>query len=277
MLKFLYKTFVGRVILQLLCMRWVSVAVGKFLDSRLSKIFVKGFVRRNNIDLSEYYSDSFRSFNDCFTRQIKEGKRPISYDPCQFISPCDGLLSIYNIDEGTKFCVKGSSYTVSSLLNNPDIAKEFCGGTALVFRLCVSHYHRYIYIDNAEKSDNVFIKGKLHTVRPIALENVPVFKENCREYTVLDTENFGKVVQIEVGAMLVGKIKNHHGKAKVLRGEEKGMFLYGGSTVILLVKKDALNLRESLLPIADTGREFDVLMGECLGRKNVCQNNLQTE
>jgi phosphatidylserine decarboxylase len=124
-----------------------------------------------------------------------------------------------------------------------------------------------VYVDNASKGDNIFIKGRLHTVRPIALEKTPVFKENCREYTVMQTENFGAVTQIEVGALLVGKIKNHHANACVKRGEEKGMFLYGGSTVILLLEKGAAVMREELFTATEGGEETSVRMGERLGTK----------
>ena len=80
-------------------------------------------------------------------------------------------------------------------------------------------------MDDAKKGENVFIKGKLHTVRPIALREVPVFVENCREYTVMDTAHCGTVTQVEVGALLVGKICNRDGAGDVKRGAEKGMFL----------------------------------------------------
>ena len=80
-----------------------------------------------------------------------------------------------------------------------------------MFRLTVEDYHRYFYIDGGSKGENVFIEGRLHTVQPIALEHRRVFTENCREYTVLHTENFGDVTQVEVGAMMVGRIVNNQG------------------------------------------------------------------
>jgi phosphatidylserine decarboxylase len=129
----------------------------------------------------------------------------------------------------------------------------------------VNHYHRYCYIDDGKKGENVFIPGKLHTVRPIALRSVPVFTENCREYTLMDTENFGTVAQIEVGAMLVGKIANLHGSGHMTRGEEKGRFLYGGSTIVVLLQKDAVKLRDDLWEMTAKEEEVPVKMGECIG------------
>ena len=235
------------------------------MNTRLSKVFISGFVKKNNIDLSDYYSDDFKCFNDCFTRRIREGKRPMETDVNAFVSPCDAFLSVYNISDDLSMDIKGSRYTVSDLLGNNSISGDFDGGYALVFRLCVHHYHRYVYFDSGKKGENVFIPGKLHTVRPIALETYPVFIQNCREYTVMETDNFGKAIQIEVGALLVGKIQNHHGEYSFSRGEEKGTFLYGGSTVVLLLEKDKVLLRDDLIEASMLDSEVAVIMGERLG------------
>jgi phosphatidylserine decarboxylase len=266
-LRFLYCTLLGRLILKLLVARWISKLVGKFLDSGMSRPLIKKFVKKNGIDLGDFYSDDFKCFNDCFTRKIKEGKRDIVSDSDALISPCDSLLSAYTIDDDTVLNIKGSDYKIADLVCDCSLAQSFKGGVALVFRLCVTHYHRYIYFDNGTKGDNIFIKGQLHTVRPIALEALPVFKRNCREYTVMNTENFGTSVQIEVGALLVGKIQNNHGACEFKRGEEKGMFLYGGSTVVLLLQKNKAELRKEIFEATARGEETSVLMGEKLGVK----------
>ena len=265
-LRFLYRTLVGRFILKIITARWISKLVGKILDSRISKPLISRFVKKNNIDLSEFYSDNFSCFNDCFTRKIREGKRVIDKSPQALVSPCDSLLSAYNIDESLVLKIKGSEYKISDLLNNSSLAESFNGGLALVFRLCVTHYHRYIYFDSGKKGDNVFIGGKLHTVRPIALETLPVFVRNCREYTIMQTEHFGTAAQIEVGALLVGKIKNHHKEYSFVRGEEKGMFLYGGSTIVILLQKDKVHIRDDIFKATKNGEETDVLLGECIGK-----------
>lgn len=268
-LRFLYDTAIGRIILRVLISRTISKLAGAYLDSRFSKSLIKGFVKKNNIDLAEYESDNFKCFNDCFSRKIKEGKRPFSDKRGDLCSPCDSLLSAYRIENGTVLAIKQSRYTVESLLKDKELAERYKDGTCLVLRLCVHHYHRYAYFDNGTKGENVFIKGKLHTVRPIAMEHYPVFVENCREYTVIDTENFGTAVQMEVGAMLVGKIKNHHGAKKVCRGEEKGTFLYGGSTIVLLFEKDKVYISKELFEKTDDGVETPVKMGEVIGKASM--------
>ncbi len=266
MLHFLYHTAIGRLLLKPLCAPWLSEKAGAFLNTGISRILIDPFVKKNGIDLSEYESDHFRCFNDCFSRQIKPGRRPICLKAEALIAPCDGLLSVYPIREGSVFPVKQSFYTIEDLLNRDPCAKDFEGGTCLVFRLCVNHYHRYCYPDDARKGKNVFIPGRLHTVRPVALAARPVFVQNSREYTLLQTQNFGEVLQMEVGAMLVGKIKNYEsGEATVKRGQEKGMFLYGGSTIILLLANDQVRLRKEITEASAQGREFPVKMGEQIG------------
>ncbi len=264
-LEFLYGTPVGRLLLKPLCSRGVSRAAGVFLSSPLSRPLIRPFVRKNNIDLREYESSHFRCFNDCFSRRIRPSQRPIATDPGALIAPCDGWLSAYAIRSGMVINVKQSRYTISDLLKDESLAREFEGGLCLVFRLCVDNYHRYCYVDDGQKGENIFIPGKLHTVRPIALRRVPVFCENCREYTVIESEHFGRLVQMEVGAMLVGRIRNYHGAGPVVRGREKGMFLYGGSTVILLVKAGSVKIDRKLLRDTAQGKELPVKMGQKVG------------
>lgn len=264
-LKFLYGTSIGRVMLRPLVSKRLSVLVGKYMDSNKSTKMIPSFVKKNNINLDDYESKNYNSFNDFFTRKIKSELRPVEMDPKAFIAPCDGLLSAYHIEKGLVLPIKQSYYSINTLLRNNEIAKEYENGICLVFRLCVHHYHRYHYLDNVEKSENVHIDGIYHTVRPIALEKKAVFIENSREYTVMETENFGKVTQIEVGAMLVGKIDNYHGLGKHIRGEEKGKFLYGGSTIIVLVKEGAVDFPEELFKMTSNGIEKEVKFGEKLG------------
>lgn len=264
-LKFLYRTIPGRMILKFLTRPSLSNACGRFLDSDLSHFLIQPFVKENGIRVSDYEMDDVRSFNDFFSREIKEGLRPIDMDEKHLIAPCDGLLSVWKIREDTVLPVKQSNYTISSLLRNPKLAAHYRDGYCLVFRLCVNHYHRYCYVDSGKKSRNVFLPGVLHTVRPIALAQYPVFTENSRAYTLIRTPEFGTVVQMEVGAMLVGRIVNHEQGAQVIRGAEKGMFQYGGSTIIVLVGKDQVTMREDLLKNAQFGKETAVQMGETIG------------
>lgn len=264
-LDFLYHTVPGRAVLKLLTARPLSTMCGIYLDSAHSAWLNKSFLEKNGIDLSEYEPVEYRSFNECFSRKIRPELRPIDREPSHLIAPCDGLLSAYRITEQTVIPCKQSSYSIARLLKSKKLAARYTDGTCLVFRLCVNHYHRYSYIETGKKTENYYIPGILHTVQPVALAQSPVFTENSREYTVIRTEQFGDIVQMEVGAMLVGKIKNYHGKKQVTRGEEKGCFLYGGSTIIVLLEKDRVELPDWLYEATEEGGEVPVKLGEMLG------------
>lgn len=266
MLNFLYRTVPGRLILKPLVRPGFSKAAGKFCDSRASRFLIPGFIKKNNICMDEFEAIKYGSFNQFFCRKIKPGMRPVDDNAEAFVAPCDGLLSTYHIEDGLVIPIKGSRYGIADLLRDPKLASEYNGGTCLVFRLCVNHYHRYIYLDNGTKTNNKFIPGVLHTVRPIALRTVPVFTENSREYTILETENFGNVIQMEVGAMLVGRIRNLHGISKIRRGQEKGYFEYGGSTIIVLVKPDKASFPAEFFETTDKGEEIPVKMGQRLNK-----------
>ena len=127
---------------------------------------------------------------------------------------------------------------LATMSEDDKAADEFKDGLCLIFRLSVDDYHRYCYVDSGYKSDNHYIKGVLHTVQPVAVVGEKALVKNSREYTFLFTDNFGKIVQVEIGALLVGRIKNHHGAQEIIKGQEKGFFEYGGSTIVLLLKKE---------------------------------------
>lgn len=262
-LRLLYETKPGRILLRPLVSRPVSELSGKLLDSRASKLLIKPFVKKNQIDCDDYILDDIESFNDFFCRRIRPELRNIHKGEDLLIAPCDGLLSVTRIREGRVLKVKQSSFTVRDLLRDRKLAKRFEGGYALVYRLCVNHYHRYIYFDSGKKYRNRRIEGIYHTVRPVALENGPVFVQNTREYAVIDSRRFGRCVQMEVGAMLVGRIVNRHKAGRrVLRGMEKGHFEYGGSTIIVLIPKDKAVIDRSIL---ESKEEYPVQMGDVIG------------
>ena len=270
---FLYRTKAGRRLLPILTDRRLSELCGAWLDSPFSGWLIPFFVRHNGIRLEEYDTRGMKSFNDCFSRKILPGLRPVDMNPDSLIAPCDGLLKAFRIRRDTVLNVKEAGYTLSSLLGSSRLAAHFEDGLCLVFRLRVDHYHRYCYVDSGVKSRNLFIPGCLHTVRPAALEAYPVFTTNCREYALIRTENFGTVVQMEVGAMLVGRICNHRQEGSVLRGEEKGFFQYGGSTVIVLLQKGKALLDSGITEASLSGRETPVKLGQKIGRS--CQLSKQ--
>lgn len=266
MLGLLYGNAFGRAVLRVLISPVVSKAAGCFLSSRLSVGLIHPFVRKNGIDLTQFEPARFRSYNEFFSRKIRAGLRPIDREPSHLIAPCDSKLTVLPITPESRFLLKNTLYTLPDLLKNKALAASYAGGYAMIFRLTVDDYHRYCYVDDGEKEGNVRIPGVLHTVNPIANDVYPIYKENAREYSVLHSRHFGKVLMMEVGALLVGKIVNHHGAARVCRGQEKGYFEFGGSTVVLLLEKDKAVIDGDLLENSRRNIETVVRMGEKIGR-----------
>ncbi|MBR1723238.1 MAG: phosphatidylserine decarboxylase, partial [Treponema sp.] len=147
------------------------------------------------------------------------------------------------------------------------LIESFNGGLCLVFRLCATDYHRYCYIDNGSQNGNHFIEGSLYSVQPLAAENFRLYTKNRRSWTLMETENFGKVAQIEIGAFSVGGIKNHLEKASFQKGSEKGYFDLHGSTIVLLFQKDKIKLLEQIQSATEKGLEFRVKIGQHIGNK----------
>ena len=265
LLSFLYTNIFGRMLLKPLIQPQVSKLAGRYLSSALSKWLIPKFIERNEIDMDIYEECDYSSFNDFFTRKIKPDCRPVPEDLDVLISPCDCLATVYPIQENTTFSIKNTEYTLRSLLRSPRLAKRFRGGYAYVLRLTVEDYHRYLYSVSGKQSKNYHIDGTFHTVNPIANDYLPIYKENTREYTVIRSKEFDDVLQMEVGALLVGKISNHKQSTVVTRGEEKGFFEYGGSTIVVLTQKGRVTPRSDLLTNSKNGYETKVLQAHPLG------------
>ena len=265
LLSFLYTNIFGRMLLKPLIQPQVSKLAGRYLSSAHSKWLISKFIERNEINMDIYEECDYSSFNDFFTRKIKPDSRPVPEDLDVLISPCDCLATVYPIQENTTFSIKNTEYTLRSLLRSPRLAKRFRSGYAYILRLTVEDYHRYLYSVSGKQSKNYHIDGTFHTVNPIANDYLPIYKENTREYTVIHSKEFGDVLQMEVGALLVGKISNHKQSTVVTRGEEKGFFEYGGSTIVVLNQKGRVTPRSDILTNSKNGYETKVLQAHPLG------------
>ena len=267
-LAFLYNNPVGKVVLKLLCRRFISNMGKIYMESPFSKARIKKLIKQHSIDMSQYEQRDFGSFNDFFTRKIVAGAREIDSNNYTLISPADSKLTVYDITDDAKYNIKGCDYSITQLLGGDnELSEYFMGGKCLVFRLSVDNYHRYCFTDNGKIVLKRFIPGILHTVNPLALEKHDVYGKNCRELTLLETENFGNVAYIEVGAMMVGKINNHPVDS-FKKGDEKGYFSFGGSTIIMLYKKDSIAIDFDIAENSKDETETTVLYGEKIGIKS---------
>lgn len=264
-LNFFYNTFIGRLLLKIFITKPFSNLVALFMNSGLSKFMIKRFINKNDINMFEYDDRKYKSYNDFFTRKVISYKRPINASKDVLISPCDSKLMAYKITEDLTLKIKNGCYDINSLVEK-DVLKDYAGGDALVFRLSTDNYHRYCYIDSGSKGKNYKIKGVLHTVQPICLNHYNFYNTNAREWTLLNTNNFGKVVQCEIGALCIGKIKNAHETHIFKKGEEKGYFEFGGSTIVLLFKKNTIKLDDDIYNNSKENIETIVKYGERIGK-----------
>ena len=268
-LRFLYRTAAGRACLKVLVSPCISKIAGAYLDSRLSTWLIPIFQKKNHISMKgiRVPERGFASFNDFFTRKREEIF--FDADELHFPSPCDGLLSVSRIQDGMVLEIKHTRFSMGELLKNDRLAEDFRDGLALVFRLTPAHYHRYSYPVSGTVVGKHRINGVLHCVRPIATESFPVFAQNSREYQVIRSDHFGRFVQMEVGAMMVGRITNVPIRIgdKVKRGMEKGYFEFGGSTIIVLLKGEGIELNEKLLARRNAEGEIPVKVGEWVATK----------
>lgn len=261
-LSFLYENNLGQKLLPLITSKGLTTLMGKFYDSRLSKKIIPGFIKKNQMDIKPYKKKEYTSFNDFFTREKKKiNFSSVSKNLC---SPCDAYLSAYRINLQSKFKIKGLEYSLEDLILNQGLAQKYKGGLLYIFRLIPTNYHRYHYFDDGNLLFVKKIKGAFHTVRDVALKKTRVYLENTREYSFIETKNFKEVIYLEVGALGVGKIFNHYQK-NFKRGEEKGMFYFGGSTVILCFMKDTLKEPVKLLEKSLKGEEAVVKCGQKIG------------
>lgn len=266
LLKHIYSSVAGRALLKVMTLPVISKIGGAYLSTPLSKIHIQPFIKSNHIDMSDYEPKEYESYNDFFTRNVKMSKRPFSKEDTILCSPCDAKVSYHPIDDDTVITVKNTHYTLDDLLLSPYLSQAYRGGSCLIFRLTVDDYHHYHYIDEGYQDDERRINGIFHTVNPIANDYYPIYKRNTRQYTILHTDHFDDVVMMEVGALMVGKIVNLP-KKHFHRGEEKGYFEFGGSTVILLFKKDTIAVDEDIVEHSKNHDEVRIKLGEHIGKR----------
>ena len=237
LLEVIYGHALTRMLLRPFLSPAVSDICGKFLSTRLSRRIIPSFVKKNHIDLGIYEKQEFDSYNAFFTRKIKAEQRPINEQKNILISPSDGKVTAYPITQKGRFWIKHTQYSAAQLLKDERLAERYMGGWIYVIRLTVDDYHRYCYVADGRKSRQRKIRGVLHTVNPVANDYYPIYKMNSREYCLLKTKELGTILLMEVGALMVGKINNHEeDSAQVKRGDEKGMFEFGGSTIVVMTE-----------------------------------------
>jgi phosphatidylserine decarboxylase len=259
-----------RITAALLCRRPLSQLYGRMQKSARSRRKIAPFADQYGIDLSEAVipAGGFASFNDFFTRRLKPDARPPAGDPNLLISPADSRVQAFSIDSDTRLTVKGAAITVARLLNVPEFPHAFMGGICMIFRLAPPDFHRFGYMEDGIQGPVHTIGGPLHSVSPLSLRHKPdIHCTNYRQWCFIETCRLGTLIQVEVGAMMVGSIvqcRPEGGPCR--RGEEKGFFQFGGSTVIAILPPGCVRIDPDILEYSDRGIETLVRYGERVGQ-----------
>lgn len=268
-LEFLYNTYIGRILLKtIFASRWFSKMNGIYQKSSLSRKKIEKFIKEYEINMDPYQDiKKYKTFEEFFRRKrdITNGLKKDSYEKDTLISIADAKLKIVNLTKNSTFIVKNSIYDLKDLILDEKLSEEFENGICLIYRLTVDDYHRYIFLDSGNVEKQYYIKGKLHTVQSIS-DKYKAYIRNSRNISILNTDNFGKILQVEVGAMLVGKINNNNIK-NFSKFEEKGFFDYGGSTIIQIIKNNNIRIDNKILEMSNEDIEVKVKIGDIIGKR----------
>ena len=298
---FLYHHFLGRLLLKMIFARpYFSFLRGLYYNSFLSKKDIAPFVEKYGLS-KELLKKNYQSFGAFFSRKEAVNLREAGKENTKengeawkeklrekgqarkqaFYATASGKLLAYKIDQEGQIIflgsenngesnllpleIKGNFYSIEKILKArcPEFLK---GGTLLVFRLSLPDYHRYIFPARGRILRTKKIKGRLDSVRKEAA-HFKAFSENKREISLLELEGMGKILHVEVGAMLVGHIHNHRANQLPFRfaaGEEKGYFSLGGSTIVEMLS-DKIMIDEDLFENTNKGLETKLEIGERIG------------
>lgn len=267
-LKWLYSSPTGKVALHLLFKRKiVSTISGWYMDSKLSAKRIPKFVSEYNINLNECELNEiqqYKTFNEFFCRKLKKSVRPIEEG---VVSPADGKILVFpHLNDVNSFFVKGSEFTLQNFLQDKILTSNYKNGTMAIIRLAPANYHRFHFPASGKASETVKIKGHYFSVSPLALQkSLKIFCENKREYCTLSTENYGDILIVDIGATMVGSIfQTYQPNSNVNKGDEKGYFAFGGSTLVLLFEKGKISFNADLIENTDKGMETSVMVGESI-------------
>lgn len=264
-LRFAYETLLGRTLWPVLFgSKAVSAIMGLYYNSSLSRKAIASLSCLPGCRVEEAEKDpgEYGSFNEFFTRRLKPGARPVGDG---FTSPSDGRLMLYlGVDADKPFPLKGAKRSLREIVGS-DNAPDFSNGKydIAVVRLAPVDYHRFHFpCDCSTPEPTLSIPGEYHSVNPIALIKHPdVYITNERQVVACDAA-FGRFWMIDVGAFGVGTIVQTYKGASHKKGDEKGYFKFGGSTVVVVARAGALKFDPDIAANSADGVETMVLCGE---------------
>ncbi|SCU79260.1 LAFA_0B01838g1_1 [Lachancea sp. 'fantastica'] len=233
-----------------------SIKQGKKFDSPASVKQIIPFIKFHSLDLSECEETPYGTFNEFFFRKLKPGSRsPEVDDPRVLLSPADSRCTVFSTIKSSKeIWIKGRNFTLAKLTGDyhPEIFNDASCSIG-IFRLAPQDYHRFHSPCNGVVGKPLEISGEYYTVNPMAVRTeLDVFGENVRTVLSIHSPEFGTILCIAVGAMMVGSIIFTCKEGQTIeRGQELGYFKFGGSTILLVI------------PSQDVVFDTDLLQNSC--------------
>ena len=256
-LRFAYETLLGRTLWPVLFgSKLLSCWLGRKYDSPKSKRDIRTLASIPGCrpDEAEKPVSEYGSFNEFFTRRLKSGARPVGEG---LVSPADGRLKLYlGADADTPFPLKGATRSLRTVFDGKAPAGKY---DIAVIRLAPVDYHRFHFPCDCTTAESVrVVPGKYHSVNPIALVRYPdVYADNERQ-VLRCRAAFGDFWLVDVGAFGVGTIVQTYAGDSHAKGDEKGYFKFGGSTVILVAPAGRLTFDADLVANSAAGLETQV-------------------
>lgn len=270
-LKFLYYNPFGELALNLVIKRkFLTWYYGKEMDKKSSVSKIKSLIESAGINMAESKKNigEFNSFNEFFIRELKDEAREIDMNENTLVSPADGKIFVYEtLSEVNKFFLKGDEFTLKEFFKDGFLAEKYKDGVFMIVRLAPIDYHRYHFPADGFINKSRLIEGYYYSVSPHAIKkNFRIYCENKREYSTLKTEKFGDIIISEIAATMVGGIiQSYTPDTFIKKGDEKGYFYFGGSTVIMIFEKGKVAVDKDLILNSQNGIETKVYMGEKIG------------
>lgn len=252
-LRWIYTTTTGKLTLETLVKRlWFSRWYGWRMDQPASREKILPFIDQYQLDSGEFANDAseFQTFNEFFFRKLKPEARPVEQASDRVVFPADGRhLCIPDLSQTAGLFVKGEMFDLETLLGDAELSRRYGNGSLLLSRLCPVDYHRFHFPAKGQAGPTRLINGPLYSVNPIALsQDIHILAKNKRTVSILETENVGSVLLLEVGATCVGGIcQTYEAGNTVDKGSEKGFFRFGGSSTITLFEPGRIRFDNDLV------------------------------
>ena len=267
-LEWLYYDPMGKLALNAIIKRkFISRYYGKRMDlpSSVKKImpYINTLRLEKPKDISKYHS-----FNEFFYRDIPNIEKRIDRDSLVIISPSDGkILAFDRLEDRKNIFIKGVNFSLREFIKNDSIYNIFKNGKLMIIRLTPADYHKFYFPYQSKIVKSYKIDGDLYSVSPFALrKKIKIFTQNKREATLLYNKKIGNYLIVEVGATFIGSIIQTFHKIFVKKGEEKGYFKFGGSSIVLIFEKDKIKIDNDLLKNTENNYETSILMGEKIAK-----------